>query len=134
VLLLGAVVFVVTALGSVVLGMDVGIASVALGSMATSFLAVEHGLIAIAVGAATGRRAIAIAVAAAVAVGGYLLYVLGQLLPQLEPWSVLSPFRQALEGGPVAPTLSLAFVAVVAVGAAVVLLAAPRWNRRDLAT
>jgi ABC-2 type transport system permease protein len=50
------------------------------------------GVLAFLVGAATGRRATASGVPAALAVASYLLMALAPLAEWLEPWRVLSPF------------------------------------------
>lgn len=68
-------------------------------------LAVLHAGIAFAAGCVRGRRGTAVATAAAVAVGGYLLHGFVQTVPALEPLRFLSPWwwyleRNVLVSGP----------------------------------
>jgi ABC-2 type transport system permease protein len=93
------------------------------------------GMVALAVGCATGRRAVAAAVATTLALGGFLLYTLGQLVQSLQPWQKLSLFYQYLGNHPLRNGLD-GGAAVVLVGVIVVMLAAAvaSFDRRDLAT
>lgn len=130
---LGLVVFASTWTGSALVDMGIGVGDIAVGSVAMVLLGLEHGLLALAVGAATGRRPFAIGVASVVAVAGYVLYVMGLFVDAVEPWSPLSPFHQALSdgvltnGGLPLEYLWMALAAVVFVGAA-----APLFERRDV--
>jgi ABC-2 type transport system permease protein len=131
-LALGAVLFAVTAAASVVYGMGVGVGHLAGASIAMVLLGVEHGWLALAVGAATGRRSAAVAAGGIVAVAGYVLYVLGRMVDAVAPWAVVSPFHQALDGGPVGAGLPLLY-SWMALGAVAVLAAAvPAFDRRDV--
>jgi ABC-2 type transport system permease protein len=129
---LGALLFATTMLMSVVLGMDLGLGDVAVGSLAMVLLGIEHGWLALAVGAATGRRALAIGVASTVAVAGYVLFVIAQLVEAVRPWQPLSPFDQALRGGPLGGGLQLSFVWMVLAAVVFVAVAAPLFERRDI--
>jgi ABC-2 type transport system permease protein len=60
-------------------------------------LGLFHASVAFAVGAAVGRRGPAVAVAAAIAVAGYLLQTLGAAVHAIEPVSVLSPWHWFLD-------------------------------------
>lgn len=130
---LGLVLFVAVAGFSAVFGLGVSTGAAASGSLAMVLLGVEFGWLALAVGAVTGRRVVAISVAAAVAVGGYLLYVAGQLVDAVEPWQPLSPFHQAIEGGPLGAGLPIAYSWMLLAGLAAVLAALPLFERRDIA-
>lgn len=133
-LVLTAVTFGSTVVASAVVDMGVPTADAAVGSLAMFLLGLEHGWLALAVGAAVGRRATALAVGSTFAVAGYTLYLVGELVTAVEPWQPLSPFTQALADGPVGPGAppSFAWMAVAAV--AFVAAAAPVFERRDLAT
>lgn len=130
---LGTVLFAAVTLSSPLFDLGIGPAEAATGSLAMTLLGVEFGCLALALGAATGRRAVALAGAATAAVAAYLLYVFGQLVDAVQPWQPLSPFHQALDGGPLGAGLPAAYV-WLALGAAVVVAAAlPVFDRRDVA-
>jgi ABC-2 type transport system permease protein len=99
-----------------------------------ALLGLEHGLVAMAVGAATGKRSLALAIAGGIAVAGYMFYALGAFVDAMEPWRVVSPFFQALEGGPIGAGVRAMYVWMPTVGGAALLLAAlPLFSRRDIA-
>ncbi len=130
---LGAVLWAAILLGSVVAGMEVGVVPAARAALLMSLLGAEFGVVAIAVGAASGRRSIALAASGGLAVAAYLLYIVGQLVDAVRPYRWLSPVYQAIVDGPIGPTLPglaalMPLVMLVAVAAAV-----PIFERRDLA-
>jgi ABC-2 type transport system permease protein len=90
-------------------------------------LAMAFGAIALAIGAATGRRALAIGVTAGVAAGTYLLDVLVPAIDSIAFLQRLSPFHYYLGAEPmmngfdVGNSLVLVAIAVVAFGAAIAL-------------
>lgn len=129
---LGAVVLVTTWIGAVVVDMGLGVGELAGGSVSMVLIGIEHGLLAFSVGAAIGRRGVAVATGSAVAVAGYVLYVAGAFIDRLEPWRILSPFHQALEGGPIGAGWPATYLWMPAVGLAAYLLAMPRFERRDI--
>lgn len=132
-LVLGLVLFGATVALAAALTMGVGVATIASSALAMALLGIEHGLLALAVGAVTGRRAVAVAAAASVAVLGYLLYVAGQLVDAVRPWRVISPFWQALHGGPLGAGWQVSYL-WLAVGALVfVSLSLPVFDHRDIA-
>ncbi len=129
---LGGVVFVSLWACSGIFGMDITVADIAAGSLAMVLLGLQFGLLALAVGAATGSRALALGVAGAVAAGTYLLYALGLLVEAIEPWSPLSPFDQALSNGPLGGPVPVT-VGWIVLSAVVLLLASlPVFDRRDI--
>lgn len=133
VLALGAVLFVTQAAATLIAGLGIPMGDLAGATTAMVLLGVERGFLALAVGAATGRRSLSIAVPATITVAGYLLYALGAFVESVEPWRVLSPFYQALEGGPIGAGVTAAY-GLMAVGAAVALVVAlPVFDRRDVA-
>lgn len=134
VIALGMVVFVATLAASPVFGMGLGAGDVAAGVLAITLLGAEFGFVTLAVGAVTGRRAVAFAVGGSLAVAGYVLYALGQIVHAIEPWQPLSPFHQAVAAGPVGGGVPASFGWLV-LGALVVLAAAvPVFGRRDIRT
>ena len=120
-------------LGVRAVGMEVSGAHLGAATASAFLVALLYGTLAFALGAGTGRRAIAIGVSAAAAVAGYLVNSLAGLVDALEPVRVASPFyhyaasdplRAGLEVGHV---LFLAGATAVTAGAGVLL-----FERRDL--
>jgi ABC-2 type transport system permease protein len=128
---LAVVLVVLVVAASKAVSLDVSAGRIAAAGASAYLLALAHGALALSIGAATGRRATALGIAGAVAVGGYLLDGLAEVVDALEPWRVLSPFdwvdqplRHGLGGGAIA----LAALALVATAAAL-----PLFARRDVA-
>ena len=121
------------AIGGRVVDLEVPFARLVAAVTMTWLLAVVFGGVAVLVGAATGRRAPAVATALAAGVAAFLGNVLGGLADWLSAWRSASPFRWAVgtrpvENGPdVAAALGLVALTVGLVLAAVVML-----SRRDL--
>lgn len=132
VLALGAILFGAMLLASWSIGMHLAMADIAHGTAALTALSIEFGLVALAVGAVTGRRSTAIGVATLIAAAAFVLYLLGQLVSAVEPWRGISPFTQALDAGPVGPEWSLGIVTLVVTSAVLPALALPWFNRRDI--
>jgi len=130
---LGGVLYVAVLSASVLFDLGVGAADLAGATLAMVLLGVEFGWLALAVGAATGKRAAAIGVATTAAVGAYVLYVAGQLVDAVQAWQPLSPFHQALTGGPLGAGLPAAYAWMPAAAAVVLAAALPVFNRRDIA-
>jgi ABC-2 type transport system permease protein len=130
--LLGLALLVSTLLADVAISMKVGLADLVRGSATLTALALEYALLAFAVGAASGRRGIAIAVATGTAVATYVLFVLGQLLDSVRPWQGISSFTQALGHGPIGPTWSPGVLTMLAVGIVAVAVGTMVFDRRDL--
>lgn len=131
-LLLGMVTAAVTVVASALFGMGVSVPAVLIGSLAMVLLGLEFGWLALAAGAVTGRRALALAVPGVTAVAAYVLYVGGVMVDWLSPLLPWSPFHQALADGPLDPALPASF-GWLPVGAIAFLLAAPPvFARRDI--
>lgn len=130
---LAAVLWVVTVLASLTIGMGIGPGEAFSGALSVFLLGAELGVLSLGVGAATGSRTAAMAVATALATAAYVLYVAGLVVPAVDPWQRLSPFDQAIAGGPLGVGLPLSFL-WPAVGTLVLtLLALPVLDRRDIA-
>jgi ABC-2 type transport system permease protein len=130
---LGAVLYASTLLWSAVFGMGVGPADLAGATLSMVLLGLEFGWLALALGAMTGRRGLAVGASAAAAVGAYVLYVAGQLVGAVEPWQQLSPFHQALQGGPLGAGLPVAYAWMALAGVVFVAASMPVFGRRDVA-
>jgi ABC-2 type transport system permease protein len=131
---LGGVLLAATLLSSLLVGMEIPVAHAAVGALSMVLVGLQHAWLALAVGAATGRRTLAIAVGSSVAVMGYMLHVVGALVEAVGPWQGLSPFTQAIGAGPVSGTVPLGFVWLVAAAVVFVAAALPLFDRRDIAT
>ena len=129
---LGVVLFLAVAVCSPLFGLDVPLGEAAAGSVAMVLLGIEFGWLALAVSAVSGRHVVATAVAAAVAVAAYVLYAAGGLVEQLQPWQGVSPFDQALAGGPLGGGLAWTFLWMPAAAVVFVAVALPVFDRRDI--
>jgi beta-exotoxin I transport system permease protein len=117
-----------------VFDMRVPIAQLAAACLQTALLALSFGAIALAVGCATGRRAVALGATAALTVLAYLTNVLAPSVHSIASAQTVSPFYFALHNDAVTNGLDpvhagvLAGIVVVAVAVAVA-----TFERRDLA-
>lgn len=101
--------------------------------MATALVGVLFGTLALAVGAATGRRGLARGVAAAFAVASYLVSSLADLVSLLRPVRPLSPWYQAIGVDPITHGFSWRLLILVGLTAAFVAASSAAFERRDLA-
>lgn len=119
--------------GVVLTGMDISGWELLAASLTAGALGLAFGAIAFLVGAATGRKALAIGLAAAAAVASYLVNALAALVSALEPLQKLSPFYHYAIGDPlrqgIAPSHLLVLFGVAAVAAVCGVVA---FDRRDL--
>jgi beta-exotoxin I transport system permease protein len=129
---LGTVLFVSVAASSALFDMRVPVAQAAAAALAMSLLGIEHGYLALAVGAITGRRSLAVAVAAVVAALGYVLHLAGQLLDAVRDWQPVSPFHQAIHGGPLGGGLPVSYLWMALAAVVFVVAASPVFQRRDI--
>ena len=130
---LALVSLVVSMIAGQVMGMGLGVADHLAGAVALAVLGVFHGFVALAVGAASGRRSLAVAVASTVGAAGYVLYALGGFVDGLERWAVLSPFHQALSTGPVGGHVGVSFAWVLLASVVVIVASTGRFDHRDIA-
>ena len=130
---LGLVLALTTGLCSLAFGLDLTLGEIAAGSLAVTLLGAEYGVLALAIGAAVGRRSVAIGVATVAATAAYVLYAAAVFVDWLGPWRGWSPFQQALSQGPLGSTVPAQIVWVALAGAAALLVAVPWFARRDLA-
>jgi ABC-2 type transport system permease protein len=124
--------FVTVAASAQLVSMDIAASSVTAAVVGTYLLALAYGVLALLVGAATGRRALAVGASAALAAAAYLLNGLAQVVDVLEPWRVLSPFEWL--GVPIRDGLSPGGGAALLLAAATATaIAVPLFDRRDIA-
>ncbi|WP_027481882.1 ABC transporter permease subunit [Deinococcus pimensis] len=131
--LLGLTVFLSTAIGARLVDADLPLGRLALATLAVTGLAWTLGALALAVGSATGRPGLASGVAAGVTLASYLDHSLSPQVEALRALRGVSPFWYAIGESPFRgtphPTGALVLLAA---GAVLVLLGAPRFVRRDL--
>jgi ABC-2 type transport system permease protein len=118
---------------SAMFDLGIGVTDAGSGALASFLIGLEFGALALAVGAVTGRRLLAIGLAGTLAVASYVLYALGALVDELEPWQPWSPFDQIIATGPLGAGLPSSFLWPAVVAVAVVAIAVPVFGRRDIA-
>ena len=130
---LAMVVFVALAVSTSLAGMGVSIAHLAAGAADAGLLALLFGMLALAVGAATGKRSLALAVGGGAAAAAYLVNALASLVGALSPLRQASPFYQYSAVDPLRHGLTFAHATPLAVTALLLVAAAVvAFDRRDL--
>lgn len=132
---LGVVLWLALWIGALIAGMDISAGHLAAATLSAVLLALAFGAIAVLLGAATGKRTVAIGLTAAAAVAAYLVNGLAPLVHALEVPQKLSPFYHYAVGDPLRNGISFTHLAVL-VAIAVVATALAPWffSRRDVAT
>jgi ABC-2 type transport system permease protein len=132
---LGLVLWVALWVGAQAADMDISAGHLAAATLSAVLLALAYGAIAVLLGAATGKRALAIGVTAAAAVAAYLVNGLAPLVDALEVPQKLSPFYHYAAGDPLRHGISVGHLAVLfAIAVVATALAPVLFGRRDLAT
>jgi ABC-2 type transport system permease protein len=135
VLALGVILLIALLVGAPIVGMHIASGHLAAAVLAAVLLAVGFGAVAMAVGAATGSRAVATGAAAALALAGYLVDSLGALVPWLHDLGPFTPFHHYSAPEPLRTGVSLphlaALLVLAAAGAIAALVAV---ERRDIGT
>lgn len=129
---LGGCVLGATIAGSAAFDVGVGPGAAAAGTIAVVLLGVDFGVVALAAGAFTGRRGLAMGTATAVALASYVLFVAGMFVEGFSGWQQVSPFHQALQAGPLASELPLSLLWLIVVPVGVAAITLPLWSRRDI--
>ncbi|MFK4084929.1 ABC transporter permease subunit [Kribbella sp. NPDC020789] len=129
---LGTALFVATLAGSLLFGLGIGPAAAASGALALTLLSAEYGVLALAVGAFTGRRSTAIGITALAATTAYIVYAVGLILPRFESWQPYSPIHQAFHDGPLGAGFPLSYLWLLAGTAVLVVLTLPVLDNRDI--
>lgn len=121
--------------GIAVVGMQIGVLRTVEATFSGLLLALAFGSLALAVGAATGRKGMATGVSVAIAVATYFLNALAPLVKGLQPFRKLSPFHYYIGGDPLTHGLNLAHAAVLAgIALACLIIAVVAFQRRDVGT
>ena len=132
--LLAAVLFAVVASIGPAFDLGIGLAELAAACVMLALLAVAFGSIALAVGASTGRRVLADAVAGGFAVFAVIVNAVAPSVHALGPLRPLSPFRWYLDPDPLLSGLHPVNMAVLAgIAVAGYVVARVAFGRRDLA-
>jgi ABC-2 type transport system permease protein len=119
--------------GSVIAGGGLAVSGAAAASLQLSALGLLFGVLAAAVGAATGSKALAAGVAAGLGVATYLVNALAGVVAWLEPVRALSPFHWYAPTNPLVDGLSLRGVALLlALSGLIAAGAVVAFDRRDL--
>ncbi len=132
---LGLVLWLALWVGALATDMSISAGHLAAATLSAVLLALAFGAIAVLLGAATGRRAVAVGLTAAVAVAAYLVNGLAPLVHALEVPQKLSPFYHYAAGDPLRHGLSWSHLAVlVAIAVVATALAPVVFSRRDIST
>lgn len=91
--------------------------------------------LALAIGAATGRRGLAMGISAVLAIGTYLIHALAPLVDVFEAVDAISPFAWYIRADPVRNGVDWGDIGLlIGVGLALVVLGTLRFERRDIGT
>ncbi|MFH1559854.1 MAG: ABC transporter permease subunit [Chloroflexota bacterium] len=135
ILALGFVVWLSTAVGAVIVGMDISLVRIAEATLSGVLLGLAFGALALALGCAKSSRGLSVGVTSALAVAAYFVNALAPVVEALEPFRKLSPFYYYIGANPLSNGLDLAHAGVLIVLTAVFFtVALVTFERRDLAT
>lgn len=132
--LLGLAVWVALWVGAVAIEMDIAAGKLAAATTSAVGLGLLFGTLALALGAATGKRALSLSMSAVLALGSYLIYSFASLNDRVEQVQPASPFYWYLGGEPIRNGLHVGHITAL-LGTTLVLLmvAVVTFNRRDVA-
>lgn len=129
----GLILWVVPLVLSQALDMGVSAVNVSAASLGLLLLGLLFGTLALAVGAATGKRAVATGVAGTVAVAGYVIRALSENVSWMSGWRWISPFHYYLGSDPLHNGFNLGYLLVLAaVSLVLVTVALVAFDRRDI--
>lgn len=132
-LVLGVSVFAGTALGAAAVDMNLSMANLAAASFSGALLGLVFGTLALAVGAATGKRGTSLGVSSGVALVAFLIQTLGPIVDWLEPVHPLTPFYYYSDSQPLVNGLNAGHVGVlIGLSVLLVLVALLAFRRRDI--
>ena len=121
------------AVGAPFVDLEIAAGDLAAGILMTTLLALFFGAVTLLIGAATGKRTVALGVGVGLALAAFLLNALAPLADWLEPWQDASPFRWALGNEPLLNGVDVAMAGLL-LGLSIVLLviAAIAYRRHDI--
>ena len=121
--------------GSMIAGFDLSLTGTAQAIRSLYLLGITLGLIALAVGAATGRKGLAGVVAAVVGVIGFLLDTFLSVVDLLEAARFISVFYYFNSNDVILNGINFVhFLTLIAISVAAIVLSAWRFERRDIAS
>jgi ABC-2 type transport system permease protein len=121
--------------GAASIGVRISYGGLAVATLGAGLLGLAFGLVALAVGALRGSRALSLGVALALAIASYMINVYSPLVEGLRPLRGWSLFYHANADRPIVNGLSAEHVAVlITVSVLCVIIAVLGFQRRDLAT
>lgn len=118
---------------SLAFDMGISVRAAAFGALTQWFTGLEFGLLALAVAAGTGKRALAIGIPAGIAAATYVGFLVSQFVDSLAWLRWLSPFHAATTGGPLGDSLPALVWTMPLVGVVAVALSVPIFRDRDIA-
>jgi ABC-2 type transport system permease protein len=131
--LLGVGVFAGTAVGAAAVNMDISIANLVAASFSAVLLGMVFGTLALAVGAATGKRGLSLGVASGVALVAFLIQTLAPIVDWLEVAHPLTPFYYYGDNQPLVNGLHWGHVGVlIGLSGLFVMIALLTFRRRDI--
>jgi ABC-2 type transport system permease protein len=134
ILLLGLVFWLMLVVGAGMVDMNIPAGNLAAAMIGVMNLGLLFGTLALAVGAITGNRGLAVGITGAAALGLYMLNGVGMNIEGLEEIRKISPFYLYIGNQPLESGVSLGFTAAL-LGPTILLLLLGLWrfNRRDIA-
>lgn len=132
---LAGTLFVVLLATNPLFDLELTVTAILAANVGVTLLAILHGTLALAVGGATGNRALTLGVSTAVVVLGWFINGLAEVIDQLEPVQLVSPFHWFLQGSPLSGGFDWQANALMA-GVAATFAAVAVWGfgRRDVTT
>jgi ABC-2 type transport system permease protein len=132
-LVLGLALWLGLAVSAAPVHMDLNLGRLAAATLSAVLLGVAFGALALAVGAATGKRGLSTALASVVGIVAYFLNSLAPLVASLQPYRKLSMLYYYIGSDPLRNGLNLGHAAVlVGVSALLLVLAMLVFQRRDV--
>lgn len=131
--LIGFVTFTGVALGSVLGGLGMNIGHIAATCLLLTLLGLSFGALALAIGAGTGRKKVAIFTAVGFAIGLHLLNAISTLNDKIKEWGRLSPYHYYLGNDPLKNGMDWGNAVVLAVMCVVLIVVSiVLFQRRDI--
>jgi ABC-2 type transport system permease protein len=131
---LGIVIVLALFVGALSVDMEIGLDKLVAGTLSSLLLALFFGTLALAIGAATGKRGLCMGLTSTVAIIGYLVNSLAGAVDWLKPAQKLSPFYYATSSNPLTNGLNIGHSLVFIVATALlVAVAVFTFERRDVA-